>query len=108
MPGARSVKNPVDLRCRCDRILPMTKAGTDSERTTPMTRLSGWITGVLVVTGAFMCAAVAQTGAKEASQARGVLPSGLGDAVDLDVTKVRDATARFKTSEAAEAAGYTR
>jgi hypothetical protein len=42
------------------------------------------------------------------SQAPGVLPSGLGDAVDRDVAKIRDATARFKTTEAAEAAGYKR
>jgi hypothetical protein len=73
-----------------------------------MTRLSAWIAGVLVVIGAFMCAAVAQTRATEMSQAPSVLPSGLGDAVDRDVAKVRDATARFKTTEAAEAAGYNR
>ena len=42
------------------------------------------------------------------SQAPGILPSGLGDAVDRDVAKVREATARFKTAETAEAAGYKR
>ena len=42
------------------------------------------------------------------SQAPGIVPSGLGDAVDRDVAKVREATARFKTAEAAEAAGYKR
>ena len=50
---------------------------------------------------AFVCAAVAQTRATDMSQAPRVLPSGLGDAVDRDVTKVREATARFKTTEAA-------
>ena len=72
-----------------------------------MTRLSG-IAGVLVVICASMFAGAAQTPAPEMSQAPGVLPSGLGDAVDRDVAKVRDATARFKTTEAAEAAGYKR
>jgi hypothetical protein len=86
--------------------MPMTR--TESERTTTMTPLSAWIAGVLVVTGAYTCAALAQTRATEMNQAPGVLPSGLGDAVDRDVAKVRDATARFKTTEAAEAAGYKR
>jgi hypothetical protein len=63
---------------------------------------------MLVVTGAFMSAATAQTRVTDTSQAPGVLPSGLGDAVDRDVAKVRSATARFKTTEAAEAAGYKR
>ena len=73
-----------------------------------MTRLSAWSAGVLVVICGFMCAAVAQTRSTDMSQAPGVLPSGLGDAVDRDVAKIRDATARFKTTEAAEAAGYKR
>jgi hypothetical protein len=41
-------------------------------------------------------------------QTTGILPSGMGSAVDHDVMKVREATARFKTTEAAEAAGYKR
>ena len=86
----------------------MPKTRTDSERTMTMTRLSAWMAGVLVVICAFMCAAVAQTRATDMSQAPGVLPSGFGDAVDRDVAKIRDATARFKTTEAAEAAGYKR
>ena len=53
-----------------------------------------------------MCAAVAQTRATDMSQAPGILPSGLGDAVDRDVMKIREATAKFQTTEAAEAAGY--
>ena len=73
-----------------------------------MTRLSAWTAGVLVVMCGFMCAAVAQTRSTDMSQAPGVLPSGLGDDVDRDVAKVRDATARFKTTVAAEAAGYKR
>jgi hypothetical protein len=86
----------------------MTRARTDSERTTTMTRLSAWIAGVLVVICGFMYAAVAQTRATDMSQGTGVLPSGLGDAIDRDVAKVREATAGFKTTEAAEAAGYKR
>src|ERR1700752_3675171 len=73
-----------------------------------MTRLSGRIAGVLVVIGTLLGAAVAQTRATDMSQAPGILPSGLGDAVDRDVAKVREATARFKTTDAAEAAGYKR
>ena len=38
----------------------------------------------------------------------GIVPSGFGDAVDRDVARVRAATARFKSTEAAEAAGYAR
>ena len=73
-----------------------------------MTRMSAWMAGGLVVISALVCSAVAQTPATDRSQAPGVLPSGLGDAVDRDVAKIRDATARFKTTEAAEAAGYKR
>jgi len=73
-----------------------------------MTRSNAWIAGVVVVMGGFTCAAVAQTRAPDMSQAPGILPSGLGDAVDRDVAKVREATAGFKTAEAAETAGYKR
>jgi hypothetical protein len=69
---------------------------------------SEWIVKVLVVICAFMGAAAAQTRTTNMSRARGILPSGLGEAVDRDVAKVRDATAKFKTTEAAEAAGYKR
>jgi hypothetical protein len=73
-----------------------------------MGRLTAWVAGVLMVAGAFICAASAQTRATNMSQAAGVLPSGLGEAVDRDVAKIRDATARFKATEAAEASGYKR
>jgi hypothetical protein len=76
-----------------------------------MTRLGGRIAGVLpvifvFVCSALVCSAVAQTGATVMSDAPGILPSGFGDAVDRDVAKIREATVRFQTSEAAEAAGY--
>jgi hypothetical protein len=86
----------------------MPKTRTDSERTMTMTRLSMWMAGGLVAICALTCAAVAQTRATEMSQAAGVPASGFGEAVDRDVAKIRDATARFKTTEAAEAAGYKR
>ena len=73
-----------------------------------MTRWSLWMAGVLVAICALTCAAVAHTRATDMSQAPGVPPSGFGDAVNRDVAKIRDATARFKTTEAAEAAGYKR
>ena len=71
-----------------------------------MTRLSGRIAGVLPAIFLFACAAMAQTGATVVSQAPGILPTGLGDGIDRDVAKIREATAKFKTIEAAEAAGY--
>jgi len=64
--------------------------------------------GVLVLMGVLTCAAAAQAPPTGMGQAPGVLPSGLGDAVDRDVAKARVSTARFKSSEAAEAAGYKR
>jgi hypothetical protein len=73
-----------------------------------MTRFIAWIAGGLVLTCAFVCGAVAQTRTMDMSQTPGILPSGLGEDVDRDVARVRDATARFKTTEAAEAAGYKR
>jgi len=72
-----------------------------------MTKLTG-CTGLLLVTFAFTVAHVALAGDKDARQAPGILPSGFGDAVDRDVVKVRDATAKFKKIEAAEPAGYKR
>jgi len=71
-----------------------------------MTRLSAWIGGVMVVTSAGLYAAAPQTPAMGMSQADGALPSGRGEAVDRDVAKVREATARFKAADLAEKAGY--
>jgi hypothetical protein len=78
------------------------------ERTTTMTDLAMRTGGVVLLTGALACVAVAQVPSTDPAQAPGVVPSGLGDAVDRDVARVRAATARFKSSEAAEAAGYKR
>ena len=64
--------------------------------------------GALVVAGLVAGPTAAQMPSTDTSTAPGIIPSGLGDAVDRDVAKVRDATARFKTTEAAEAAGYKR
>lgn len=72
-----------------------------------MRKLSG-LTGFLLVTIAFMVAPVAQAGDKDASQAPGIVPSGYGEAVDRDIMTVREATAKFKTTAVAEAAGYKR
>jgi hypothetical protein len=86
----------------------MPKTRTDSEKTTRMTRLSTGVAGVLVLICAFMCVAVAQTRDTDTSPAPGILPSEFGDVVDRDVARVRRVTARFTTTEAAEAAGYKR
>ena len=72
-----------------------------------MTKLSG-LAGVLLLILAFTGRTVAQASDKDTSQAPGILPSGYSDAVDRDVMKVREATAKFKATEAAEAAGYKR
>ena len=79
----------------------------DSERTTTMTRASAWLCGVVLIRGR-TGAAMAQKPAMDTPQAPGVLPSGLGDAIDRDVARVRAATEQFKSTAAAEAAGYKR
>ena len=69
-------------------------------------QLKAWMLGAMVV--ALARGGAAQTSAKKMSETAGVLPSGLGQAVDRDIMTIRDATAKFKTTEAAEAAGYKR
>ena len=71
-----------------------------------MARLNMWIAGVLLMTFAFTFTSVAETRDMAASQAPGILPSGLGNAVDRDVVKIREATAKFQSTKEAEAAGY--
>jgi len=71
-----------------------------------MIRSSRWMAGVLPAIFVFACAAMAQTGATVLSQAPGILTSGLGDAIDRDVAKIREATAKFQASQVAESAGY--
>ena len=76
-----------------------------------MRDLTSRIGGALVLAGVLTCTAGAQgpaAGPTPERQANGVLPSGQGDAVDRDVARIRAATAKIKTTEAAEAAGYAR
>lgn len=56
------------------------------------------------------CAAAAQQMASTSAAAAvpGILPSGFGASVDRDVTRVREATVRYKDVDAAIAAGYPR
>jgi hypothetical protein len=70
--------------------------------------LSRRIWGVLTLTGAMTGAAVAQRPAEMGKQPSDIVPTGLGDAVDRDVARSRAATERFKSSQAAVAAGYAR
>lgn len=72
-----------------------------------MTKLSG-LTGFLLVIFAFISAPVAKAGDKDTSPVPGIIPSGYSNAVDRGVMKIREATAKFKMTEAAEAAGYKR
>lgn len=68
------------------------------------TLLRAWMLGTFV--SAFVIGGEAQTSAKKMGETAAVIPSGLGDAVDRDIMTIREATAKFKTTEAAEAAGY--
>jgi hypothetical protein len=65
-----------------------------------------------VLAAGLTCAAAAQQMASKsatmAATVPGILPSGFGDAVDRDVARARDATARYKDVNAAIAAGYPR
>ena len=71
-----------------------------------MISLSARIAGVLWMMCFFASSSMAQTNATDNSQAPGILPSGWGEGVDHAIVTIRDATAKFKTTEAAEAAGY--
>ena len=71
-----------------------------------MARSSRWIAGLLPTLLMFVWTARAQTTSTVVSQAPSVLPTGLGEAIDRDVAKIREATAKFQTSQVAEAAGY--
>jgi hypothetical protein len=66
------------------------------------------LSGTLVLSGAMTCVAIAQMPAADTGHAAGVVPSGFGEAVDRDVARIRAATVRFKSADAAVAAGYAR
>jgi hypothetical protein len=70
------------------------------------TQLKAWMLGSIVV--AFVSGGAAQTSTKKMGEAPGILPSGYGEGVDRDIMTIRDATAKFKMTEAAEATGYKR
>ena len=102
-----SVKNsyPAARRVVQDLAMPNTSR---RQRTKTIGHLGKWVSSVLVLTGALTCAAGGQTPNAGMEQAPGILPSGLGEAVDRDVARVRAATERFKSTDAAEASGYKR
>jgi hypothetical protein len=72
------------------------------------TRSRAWMFGVMAAVLAFVSGAAAQTARKDVGEAPGIIPSGFGEAIDRDIMTIRNATAKFKTTEAAEAAGYKR
>jgi len=72
------------------------------------TRLEAWLFGTMVTVLALAGATPVQSVAKDMDAAPGILPSSYGEAVDRDIMTIRDATARLRTTEAAEAAGYKR
>jgi len=71
-------------------------------------RFRAWSFGVTAAALALVSATVAQSVAKDMDGAQGIVPSRFGETVDRDILKIRAATAKFKTTEAAEAAGYKR
>ena len=81
---------------------------THGSRHTALIRSGVWLAGVLLMTAALSGVIAAQKPATDSSDAPHVLPSGLGDTIDRDVTRVRTATEPFKSTTAAEAAGYKR
>ena len=66
------------------------------------------LSGTLALSGLLTCGAMAQMPKAETGQAPGIVPSGFGEAVDRDVARVRAATVRFKSTDAAVEAGYAR
>jgi hypothetical protein len=71
-------------------------------------RMRAWMFGVTMAALAFVNGIAAQTTAKDVGEAPGIIPSAFGAAVDRDIMTIRAATSKFKTTEAAEAAGYKR
>jgi hypothetical protein len=59
---------------------------------------------VVLAIGGLVCQVRAQ--APPIKGVKGIIPSGLGEAIDQDVARARAATARFRTEDAAVAAGY--
>ena len=72
------------------------------------TRIRACVFGITVAAFAFVSGAAAQTTAKDSGEAPGIIPSTFGEAVDRDIMTIRAATAKFKTTESAESAGYKR
>lgn len=60
-----------------------------------------------LLVGGLTFVASAQTPARDSMTAEKIVPTGFGEAVDRDITRARAATARFKSVDAAMAAGYT-
>lgn len=57
--------------------------------------------------GGLTIVASAQTMSRDAAMTEKIVPTGLGEAIDRDITRARTATARFKDVKAAIAAGHT-
>ena len=70
------------------------------------TRWIAWMFGMTVAVLTLGGVGAAQAPAKNVGEAPGILPSGYGEGVDHDIMTIRNATVRFKKTEAAEAAGY--
>src|SRR5687767_13483438 len=67
--------------------------------------LLGGCAVTLLIIGALAGSAIAESPAT-IKPVKGILPTGLGDAIDRDIARVRAATAKFRNPEAAIAAGY--
>ena len=60
-----------------------------------------------LIIGGLTVGASAQSMARDTAASDKIVPTGLGDAVDRDITRARQATARFKDADAALSAGHT-
>jgi hypothetical protein len=79
-------------------------------------RLREWILTDMVVALALVSGSAAQSPVKETGAgqigmapigaSQNILPTGMGEGIDHDVITIREATEKFKNTEAAEAAGY--
>jgi hypothetical protein len=70
----------------------------------PSYRVGTWILALTLASGASSASPVRAEDAIK--PVKGILPTGLGDAIDQDIARARAATSRYRNAEAAVAAGY--
>jgi hypothetical protein len=71
-----------------------------------MSRYRGNVGWALLLSGALVTAAAAQSKPGELPPVEGIIPSGFGASVDRDVVRAREATIAFKSADQALRSGY--